>query len=63
MKTAFNNLRDNANHTLDATSNGDKKVVKIYAQEALIAKKIIVKKSIRFFAINNYQQYLTSETD
>ena len=59
----FNNLRDDADHTIDVSSNGDKKIVKIYAQEALIAKRIIVKQSIRFFAITNYQQYLTVETD
>lgn len=61
MKTEFDNLRLNANHAFETDSNGDKQVVKIYRQEQLIAKKVKLKKSIRYFAIDGYQAYLTEE--
>ena len=59
MKTDFDNLRLNDNHTFETDSNGDKQVVKIYCDGLLIAKKVKLKKSIRFFGINGYQVYLT----
>jgi hypothetical protein len=61
MKTEFDNLRKNDNHCYDTDSNGEKQVVKIYCGDLLIAKKVKLKKSIRYFGINNYQQYLTQE--
>ena len=61
MKTEFDNLRLNKNHDYETDSNGEKQVVKIYCGELLIAKKIKLKKSIRFFAIATYQRYLTTE--
>ena len=61
MKTEFDNLRLNDKHDFEADSNGDKQVVKIYCGELLIAKKIKQKKSIRYFGISSYQQYLTQE--
>jgi len=61
MKTEFDNLRVNVNHDYETDSNGEKQVVKIYCGDVLIAKKIKLKKSIRFFGIATYQQYLTSE--
>ena len=61
MKTEFDNLRDNDNHSYETDSNGDKQVVKIYSGELLIAKRIKLKKSIRYFGINNYQAYLMQE--
>lgn len=61
MKTEFDNLRVNQNHSYDTDTNSDKQVVKIYCNELLIAKKIKLKKSIRYFAIQGYQQYLTDE--
>ena len=39
MKSAFDNLRDNASHNVIFTRVSDKQVVKLYAQEKLIAKK------------------------
>ena len=63
MKTEFDNLRENDNHCYDTDSNGDKQVVRIYCGERLIAKKITLKKSVRFFGINGYQQYLTQEIE
>jgi hypothetical protein len=62
MKTEFDNLRLNSKHTYETDTNGDKQVVKIYYDNLLIAKKLKVKKSIRYFAIKNYQQYLSDET-
>ena len=59
MKTEFDNLKDNNNHSYDTDSNGDKHVVRIYYGEHLIAKKITLKKSIRYFGANDYLNYLT----
>ncbi len=61
MKTEFDNIRNNDNHSYDSDSNGDKQVVRIYCDELLIAKKVKLKKSIRYFGINNYREYLTPE--
>ena len=61
MKTEFDNLRLNKNHDYETDSNGEKQVVKIYCDEVLIAKQIKLKKSVRFFGIATYQQYLTQE--
>ncbi|WP_284243120.1 hypothetical protein [Thalassotalea insulae] len=59
MKTEFDDLRLNPNHQYQTDSNGDKQVVKIYCGELLIAKKTKLKKSIRYFGVKNYQQYLS----
>ena len=61
MKTEFDNLRNNNLHCYETDSNGDKQVVKIYCGELLIAKKLTVKKSVRYFGIKGYQQYLLTE--
>ena len=61
MKTEFDNLKLNTLHDYETDSNGEKQVVKIYCGELLIAKKLKHKKSIRFFGIATYQQYLTQE--
>lgn len=63
MKTEFDNLRLNTEHDYETDSNGDKQIVKVYCGELLIAKKIKQNKSIRFFGIKGYQQYLTQEDD
>lgn len=62
MKTEFDNLRLNDQHSYETDANGDKHVVRIYCGEQLIAKKIKLKKSIRYFGIAQYQQYITEET-
>lgn len=61
MKTEFDNLRVNDNHNYETDCNGEKQVVKIYCGEILIAKQIKLKKSVRFFGIATYSQYLTQE--
>lgn len=58
MKTEFDNLRKNPLHGYESDSNGEKLTVKIYRDEQLIAKKITLKKSIRYFAINGYAEFL-----
>jgi hypothetical protein len=64
MKTEFDNLRNNAIHQYQTDTNGEKQVVKIYFGEQLIAKMIKLKKSIRYFGVKGYEQYLiTDETN
>ncbi|QOL25313.1 hypothetical protein LP316_13580 [Thalassotalea sp. LPB0316] len=58
MRSEFDDLRLNPNHQFEADRNGDKQIVKIYADELLIAKKVTHKKSIRYFAIKQYKDYL-----
>ncbi|OKY27989.1 hypothetical protein BI291_06455 [Thalassotalea sp. PP2-459] len=60
MKTEFDNLRLNTQHQYDTDSNGDKQVVKIYCGDLLIAKQVKVKKSIRYFGVKNYRDFLTN---
>jgi hypothetical protein len=61
MKTEFENLRLNDTYQYEVDSNGEKQTVKIYDGDHLIAKKIKLKKSIRYFAIDGYQDYLVDE--
>ena len=61
MKTEFDNLRLNDQYCYENDRNGDKHVVKIYCGDLLIAKKVEKNKSIRFFGVNGYQQYLREE--
>ena len=63
MKTEFDNLRLNSNHQYDSDTNGDKQVVKIYCDDKLIAKKLKQKKSIRYFGIKEYANYLSQENE
>jgi len=63
MRTAFDNLRKNPLHDYQSDINGEKQVVKIYRGEQLIAKKITLKKSIRYFAIKGYQQFIIEEAE
>ena len=63
MKTEFDNLRKNTLHDYESDTNGEKQIVKIYRDEQLIAKKITLKKSIRYFAITGYLQFLTTQTE
>jgi hypothetical protein len=62
MRTEFDNLRLNDKHAFETDSNGDKQVVKIYCGEKLIAKKTTVKKSVRYFGVKEYQDYLSEQT-
>jgi hypothetical protein len=61
MKTEFDNLKNNPLYCFECDNNGDKQVIKIYDQDNLLAKKVKIKKSIRYFAIQDYKQYLNDE--
>lgn len=61
MRTEFDNLRKNPLNGYQSDVNGEKQVVKIYRNEHLIAKRVTLKKSIRYFAVSGYQQFLTDE--
>ena len=63
MRTEFDNLRKNPLHTIESNVNGEKQVVKISRNEQLIAKRITLKKSIRYFAIKGFAQFLVEEID
>lgn len=63
MKTEFDNLRKNPLHQYQKDANGEKKIVKIYFGELLIAKMIKLKKSIRYFGTKGYTQYLLEDND
>jgi hypothetical protein len=58
MKTEFDNLRLNPRHSYESDRNGEKQTVKIYRDSQLIAKKITLKKSIRYFAITGYTEFI-----
>jgi len=60
MKTEFENLQKNSAHSFSNDTNSDKQVVKIYCGELLIAKKIKIKKSTRYFGVQDYQKFLSS---
>ena len=59
MQSEFDNLRLNDNHEYDTC--GNKRVIKIYCNDPLIAKKITQKKSIRYFGAKGYEEFLTSQ--
>jgi hypothetical protein len=63
MRSEFDNLRNNPLHSYESDINGEKQVVKIFHGDELIAKKVTLKKSIRYFGACGYQQFLTDETD
>ena len=58
IKTEFDNLRKNPLHGYESDKNGEKQTVKIYRDSQLIAKKITLKKSIRYFAITCYTEFI-----
>ena len=62
MKTEFDNLRLNPLHEYSTDSNGEKQVVKVYCGEILIAKKLKQKRSIRYFGLDTYEEYLTQKS-
>lgn len=61
MRSEFDNLRLNPAHDYEVDKNGDKQVVKIYFKNELIAKKVTHKKSIRYFGVKHYKQFLAQE--
>lgn len=63
MRTEFDNLRLNDKHSYTSDSNGEKQVIKIYAGDELIAKRVKLKKSIRYFGAPGYEAYLSKEEE
>jgi hypothetical protein len=63
MRSEFDNLRKNPLHSYESDVNGEKQIVKIFHEDQLIAKKVTLKKSIRYFGVHGYQQFLTDEPD
>lgn len=63
MKSVFDNLRKNPQHSYESNVNGEKQVVKLFRNGKLIAKKITLKKSIRYFATPDHQQYLRDDIE
>lgn len=61
MRSEFDNLRLNNNHSYTSDTNGDKQVIKIYAADELIAKRVKLKKSIRYFGAPGYEAHLIEE--
>lgn len=61
MRSEFDNLRLNEAHDYETDSNGDKQVVKIFCNDELIAKRVKLKKSIRYFGVGHYQTFLTTD--
>lgn len=59
MKTEFENLQQNSAHSFEMDTNTNKQVLKIYRDDALIAKKIKIKKSIRYFGVQGYKAFLS----
>ncbi|WP_371187332.1 hypothetical protein [Thalassotalea maritima] len=61
MRSEFDDLRLNDKHSYESDRNGDKQIVKIYCDDKLIAKKVTHKKSIRYFGVKEYQDYLSAD--
>jgi hypothetical protein len=58
MKTEFDSLQSDNENSYDVDKSGDKETLKLYRGERLIAKRIKIKKSVRYFGVKNYQEYL-----
>jgi hypothetical protein len=65
MRSEFDNLQRNDDHSYTVDTNGDKEVLKLFSGETLIAKRIHMKnkkkKAKRYFGYPNYQNHLTAD--
>ncbi len=61
MKSVFDNLRLNDQHTYDVDTEPFKQVVKIYRNGCLIAKKKTVKRKVQYFGIKGCEAFLTKD--
>lgn len=59
MKSQFDELRLNDDFEYNADDKGGKKVIKIFKNGELIAKKIMVKRSVQYFGITGIEALLT----
>lgn len=64
-KSHFDNLRLNDAHEYDSNESGGKRVVKVYAQDRLIAKAVtretVGKTKKQYFGVNGYDLHLNGE--
>lgn len=60
MKTQFDNLRLNDDHEYSTNDRGGKKVVKIFKDGGLIAKRITIKCSVQYFGVTGVEEFLTT---
>ncbi|MDB2386210.1 hypothetical protein N9W21_02555 [Shewanella sp.] len=58
MRTQFDTLRLNDEHEYSTNDRGGKKVVKIYKDGELIAKKVSIKNSIKYFGVTGVESLL-----
>ena len=63
MRSEFDSLRLDDRNEYEVDKNGDTQVVKIYRDGKLIAKKKTQKKSVRYFGVSGYEQYLPGGSD
>ena len=61
MKTQFDNLRLNDDHEYSTNDRGGKKVVKIFKDGHLIAKKIAIRHSVQYFGITGIEAFLSAK--
>ncbi|QFU21873.1 hypothetical protein FM038_006700 [Shewanella eurypsychrophilus] len=59
MKSQFDELRLNDDFEYNADDKGGKKVVKIFKDGELIAKKVVIKHSVQYFGITGIEALLT----
>ncbi|ACJ31212.1 Conserved hypothetical protein [Shewanella piezotolerans WP3] len=58
MRTQFDELRLNDEYEYSTNDRGGKKVVKIYKDGELIAKKISIKNSVQYFGVTGVEELL-----
>lgn len=58
MKSQFDELRLNDDFEYNADDKGGKKVVKIFKDGELIAKKVVIKNSVQYFGITGIEALL-----
>ena len=57
-RSEFDAIRLDERNEYDADKSGDTQVVRLYRDGNLIAKKKTHKKSVRYFGVAGYEQYL-----
>ena len=58
MRTQFDELRLNDEYEYSTNDRGGKKVVKIYKDGELIAKKVSIKNSVQYFGVTGVEELL-----
>ncbi|MFT5788469.1 MAG: hypothetical protein ACI8SJ_000572 [Shewanella sp.] len=63
MKSQFDELRLNDEYEYSTNDRGGKKVIKIYKDGELIAKKITIKRSVQYFGVAGVEALLQPEPE